>query len=121
MKNTLLKLLLPVPLAIGITATAPSANENENETSIFDATALAHTCLNCHSSATHSSKNSEQFSIPNILSQDATAIYQQLLLYQQETLPPITTIMNKLVDAFDEQELKAIAEAVAKINLEQSL
>lgn len=119
MKNTLLKLLLPVPLAIGITATAHSANENE--TSIFDATALAHTCLNCHSSATHSSKNSEQFSIPNILSQDATAIYQQLLLYQQETLPPMTTIMNKLVGAFDEQELKAIAVAVAKINLEQSL
>lgn len=92
--------------------------ETQNMTTLFDATALAHTCLNCHSSRANGT-NDERLSIPRIFDRDTETIYQQLVAFQQDTLPPNTTIMNQLVAAFNDSELKAIAEAVGKINVEE--
>ncbi len=93
-------------------------SKTKNNEAIFDATALAYACLNCHSpnAATH---NGDRLAIPNILNQDAGVTYQLLVAYQQDELPPNTTIMNRLLAAFNDEELKAIAEAVSKIDLEQ--
>lgn len=116
MKNSTLKLI-----AFGLMSVASIAqvhSETKNNEPIFDATALAHACLNCHSpnATTH---NGERLAIPNILNQDPETTYQLLVAYQQDELPPNTTIMNRLLTAFNHEELKAIAEAVSTIDLEK--
>ncbi|NLA52204.1 MAG: hypothetical protein GX860_08810 [Alcaligenaceae bacterium] len=116
MKNSVLTLI-----AFGLMSMASISqvhSKTKNNEAIFDATALAYACLNCHSpnAVTH---NGDRLAIPNILNQDAEATYQLLVAYQQDELPPNTTIMNRLLAAFNDEELKAIAEAVSKIDLEQ--
>ena len=102
---------------VSMSGIAQAHSETKSEQAIFDASALAYACLNCHSpnSTTH---NGERLTIPNILNQDPEATYQLLVAYQQDELPPNTTIMNRLVAAFNDEELKAIAEAVSAIDLE---
>ena len=116
MKTSVLKLI-----ACGLVSMASigqAHGETKNNEPIFDATALAHACLNCHSpnAVTH---NGDRLAIPNILNQNAEATYQLLVAYQQDELPPNTTIMNRLLAAFNDEELKAIAEAVSNIDLEK--
>ncbi|MDO5667592.1 MAG: hypothetical protein Q4G44_07185 [Alcaligenaceae bacterium] len=115
MKNSLLK-LATFTLA-GVASLAHAQSETHDNSAMFDATALAHSCLNCHSS-TAGNHPGERLSIPNIYDRDTEATYLQLVAFQQETLPPNTTIMNRLLAAFSEDELKAIAEAVTKIKVE---
>lgn len=116
MRNLLL-LLATLTLA-GVASIAQAQSETNNEGTVFDATALAHSCLNCHS-PTANMQNGDRLSIPTIFDRDATTTYQQLVAFQQDTLPPNITIMNRLLAAFSDDELKAIAEAVTKINLEE--
>lgn len=116
MRNSILKLI-----AFGLmsmVSIVQAHSETKSDESIFDATALAHACLNCHS-PTATTHNGERLTIPNILTHDSEATYQLLVAYQQDELPPNTTIMNRLVAAFNDEELKAIAEAVSTIDLEK--
>lgn len=92
--------------------------QDHAEAPLFDATALAHSCLNCHH-ANGTQASAERMAIPNIINHSAETNYQLLVAFQQETLPPNTTIMNRLIGAFNEDELKAIAEAVAKMKVAQ--
>lgn len=115
MRNLLL-ILATLALA-SVTSLAQAQSKTKSEAAVFDATALAHSCLNCHS-PTANKQNGDRLSIPTIFDRDAATIYQQLVAFQQDTLPPNATIMNRLLTAFSDDELKAIAEAVTKINLE---
>lgn len=116
MKNPILKLIAFALASVMSVALAHS--ETKDDAAIFDATALAHACLNCHS-PNATTTNGNRLAIPNILNQEADTTYQLLISYQQEILPPNTTIMNRLLAAFNDEELKAIADAVSKIDLEK--
>lgn len=116
MKNASRK--LATFLLAGMASVAQAHGQSKDDTAIFDATALAHTCLNCHSSTVRGA-NGEHLAIPGIFNRDAETTYQQLVAFKQDTLPPNTTIMNRLVAAFNDDELKAIAEAVTKIKVKE--
>lgn len=113
MKNFLLK-LVAISLA-SAASLAHAKDEAKQNVEIFDAPTLAYICLNCHST-TANNNSANGFAIPALSSRDAETIYQQMVAFQQSPLPPNTTIMNRLLAAFNEDELKAIAKAVANIN-----
>ena len=115
MKNSFLK--LTAFMLVSMASLSPVHSETQNDSAIFDATALAHACLNCHNP--NANGNGDRIAIPNILNRDTKTTYQQLVAFQQDTLPPNTTIMNRLLAAFNDEELKAIAEAVSQIDLEK--
>ena len=116
MKNSILTLI--VFGLLSMISTVQAQSDTRSDELVFDATVLAHTCLNCHS-PTATTHHDDRLAIPNILTHDAEATYQLLVAYQQDELPPNTTIMNRLVAAFNDDELKAIAEAVSAIDLEK--
>lgn len=105
-------------LLTSVASLAPIHAQSNENAPLFDATVLAHTCLNCHGGNGNAAQG-ERLAIPNIFDRPAETTYQQLVAFQQETLPPNTTIMNRLMAAFNDDELKAIADAVAKIKVEE--
>lgn len=97
---------------------AHADTETQDDATLFDATALAHACLNCHNPQAQA-HTGDRLAIPAITDKTAETTYQLLVAFQQAELPPNTTIMNRLIAPYSDAELKAIAEAVSAIQVEQ--
>lgn len=70
----------------------------------------ANTCLNCHMADANPAR-----AIPPIAGQPEAVLRAQLRAFKSETPPPHTTIMDRLVSGFDDDELTALAQYFSQL------
>lgn len=92
-------------LVAGLTA-LPSASAQ----STFDVTVLAGACANCHGTDGRSPGG-----IPTIAGRPESILVEKLRAFQSDTPPADTTIMNRLIKGFGDDELVALARHFSQI------
>lgn len=70
----------------------------------------ANTCLNCHMADADPAR-----AIPPIAGQPEAVLRAQLIAFKSVTPPPHTTIMDRLVSGFDDDELAALAQYFSQL------
>ena len=77
---------------------------------VLDASVLAGTCANCHGTDGRSPG-----AIPSIAGRPEALLLEQLRAFQSETPPASTTVMNRLIKGFSDEELVLLAQHFSKI------
>jgi sulfide dehydrogenase cytochrome subunit len=78
-----------------------------------DIAVLAGPCANCHGT-----DGKAKGLIPSLAGRPATTLAALLKAYKGETPPPGTTIMNRLVKGYSDEQLEALANYFAAIKAE---
>ncbi len=78
--------------------------------STFDITVLAGACANCHGTDGRSPGG-----IPSIAGRPESVLADQLRAFKSDSPPANTTIMNRLVKGFSDDELTALARHFSQI------
>ncbi|MCC2596686.1 hypothetical protein LKR43_10075 [Pusillimonas sp. MFBS29] len=78
--------------------------------STFDITVQAGACANCHGTDGRSPG-----SIPSIAGRPESVLLGQLKAFKSDTPPANTTIMNRLVKGFSDEDLAALAQHFSQI------
>lgn len=81
-----------------------------NAQSTFDVTVQAASCANCHGTDGRSPGV-----IPSIAGRPESILLDQLLAFKSDNPPANTTIMNRLVKGFSDDELAALAQHFSQI------
>jgi sulfide dehydrogenase cytochrome subunit len=71
---------------------------------------LAGACANCHGTDGRS-----QSAIPPIAGRPEATLLAQLKAFRSDTPPPGTTIMNRLVKGYSDEQLEALAKYFANV------
>lgn len=83
--------------------------------STFDVTVAAGSCANCHGTDGQSATL-----IPTIAGRPESTLLAQLRAFQADTPPPGTTIMNRLIKGFKDEELAALARHFSQIDVKNN-
>ena len=78
--------------------------------STFDITVQAGACANCHGTDGRSPGG-----IPSIAGRPESILAGQLMAFKSDTPPPNTTIMNRLIKGFSDEEIAALARHFSQI------
>lgn len=81
---------------------------------VLDASVLAGSCANCHGTDGRSPGV-----IPTIAGRPETVLLQQLQAFKSDTPPANTTVMNRLVKGFSDEELILLAQHFSKISAQE--
>lgn len=79
--------------------------------STFDVSLQAASCANCHGVDGRSSTI-----MPSIAGQPEALLREQLLAFKSQTPPAHTTVMNRLISGFSDEEIAALARHFSQIN-----
>lgn len=99
-------------IAIASTLTLSFALQPVMAQSTFDVSVQAGSCVNCHIAEERSSNV-----IPVIAGLPEELLLAQLLAFKSDTPPPNTTIMNRLVKGFSDDEIAALAKHFSQTSL----
>ncbi|MDS1141267.1 hypothetical protein RE432_12570 [Pusillimonas sp. SM2304] len=78
--------------------------------STFDITVQAGACANCHGTDGRSPGG-----IPSIAGRPESILAAQLMAFKSDAPPPNTTIMNRLIKGFSDEEIAALARHFSQI------
>ncbi len=92
-------------LATGFTLPLAAAAQ-----STLDITVHASACVNCHIAEGNSPGG-----IPTIAGRPEAVLLEKLIAFRSDSLPANTTIMNRLVKGFSDDEIKALAHHFSQI------
>jgi sulfide dehydrogenase cytochrome subunit len=95
-----------VALALSMFASAAQAQSLSPQ----DTAVLAGSCANCHGT-----DGRTKGSIPPLAGRPAATIQALLKAYKSDTPPPGTTIMNRLVKSYSDEQIEALAKYFAAI------
>lgn len=104
--NTLRSAAMATALVAGLTA-LPAASAQ----STFDITVLAGACANCHGTDGRSPGG-----IPAIAGRPESVLVEKLRAFKSDTPPADTTIMNRLIKGFGDDDLLALARHFSQIS-----
>lgn len=76
----------------------------------IDVTIPAASCVNCHTTNSHTSS-----AIPQIAGQSEEVLRAQLLAFKSATPPQHTTIMDRLISGFTDEEIAALAHYFSQL------
>ncbi|HRL20871.1 c-type cytochrome [Alcaligenes sp. SDU_A2] len=80
--------------------------------STFDVTVAAGSCANCHGPGGQSNTL-----IPTLAGRPEAVLLSQLQAFKSDAPPPNTTIMNRLIKGFSDDELAALARHFSQITV----
>lgn len=83
--------------------------------STFDVTVQAASCANCHGTDGRSPGV-----IPTIAGRSESILLDQLLAFKSDNPPANTTIMNRLIKGFSDEEIAALAKHFSQIDATKS-
>jgi cytochrome subunit of sulfide dehydrogenase len=98
-------------MALAISAFASGAEAQQLQPQ--DVAVLAGPCANCHGT-----DGRTKGPIPSIAGRPAATIQAMLKAYKSDTPPPGTTIMNRLVKGYSDEQIEALAKYFAAIKAE---
>ncbi len=99
--------ILAAALAAGLGLAAPAAFAQQAPQQLSEAAFAAQTCNLCHGSATYVSPT-----MPPIHGVDARTLYEALIEVKTNKKP--STIMGRIARGYSDDQLKAIAEHLAR-------
>jgi sulfide dehydrogenase cytochrome subunit len=97
-------------LALAMSAFAGAASA---QTQSLDVAVLAGPCANCHGT-----DGRTRGAIPPLAGRPAATISAMLKAYRNDPPPPGTTIMNRLVKSYSDEQIEALAKYFAAIKAE---
>ncbi len=99
-------------LALAMSVFAGTASAQTQSQSL-DVTVLAGPCANCHGT-----DGRTRGAIPPLAGRPAATLQAMLKAYRNDPPPPGTTIMNRLVKSYSDEQIEALAKYFAAIKAE---